>query len=259
MQSACARSKKALIRVALRWLPWGAGLLHGAEVAAILAIPEVIVPPWPGIASAVGLLVTDLKQDAVRTLFQTSGHFGLGRISADLARMQEELSARFCAGQRPQADASYACIADLRHVGQGYELSVPIPDGPPETGALDKVLEAFHTAHAAEYGHACPGNPVEMVNLRVTGRGAIPQLAPGIAASEGLLTQALIRHTDAVFRAAGKLRPFSRPSLTAHPCRLNRPLQAPRSFFKRKPPKSSPPVGRLKSIPRGRLSCHWKC
>ena len=50
----------------------GAGPLHGAEVADMLGIPEVIVPPHPGITSAIGLLTTDLKYDAVRTAFQVS-------------------------------------------------------------------------------------------------------------------------------------------------------------------------------------------
>lgn len=186
----------------------GAGPLHGAEVAAMLAIPEVIVPPWPGITSAMGLLVTDLKYDAVRTLFQTSGRFDLGRINADLALMQDDLAARFRADNIPAADVTYARIGDLRYVGQGYELKVPIPDGPLDTFAMDGVLQAFHAAHAAEYGHAFSANPVEVVNLRVIGRGAMPQLAPGKAALGGSLATALIRHSDTVFRVDGRLRAF---------------------------------------------------
>mgnify|MGYP003460754529 FL=1 len=186
----------------------GAGPLHGAEVAAMLAIPEVIVPPWPGITSAMGLLVTDLKYDAVRTLFQTSGRFDLARINADLAGMQDDLAARFAADQIPAGDLSYARIGDLRYVGQGYELKVPIPDGPVDATAVDGVIAAFHAAHAAEYGHAFPANPVEVVNLRVIGRGAMPRLAPGRAPEGGSLDQALVRHADAVFRVNGKLAPY---------------------------------------------------
>jgi N-methylhydantoinase A len=59
----------------------GAGPLHGAEVAAMLQVPEVIVPPYPGITSAMGLLTADLKYDAIRTQFQTSVRFDLARLS----------------------------------------------------------------------------------------------------------------------------------------------------------------------------------
>ena len=61
-------------------------------------------------------------------------------------------------------------LAFMRYVGQGYELKVPIPDGPVDDVTMAAVLAAFHTAHAAEYGHAFPQNPVEVVNLRVIGR-----------------------------------------------------------------------------------------
>ena len=73
----------------------GAGPLHGAEVAAMLEVPEVIVPPYPGITSAMGLLTTDLKYDATRTQFQNSGLVDLGRLNADFAAMEASLGMQF--------------------------------------------------------------------------------------------------------------------------------------------------------------------
>lgn len=186
----------------------GAGPLHGAEVAAMLAIPEVIVPPYPGITSAMGLLVTDLKYDAVRTLFQTSGQFNLMRINADLAAMQDDLAERFAADKIAPDDVVYSRIGDLRYVGQGYELKVPIPDGQVDGAAMDAVLAAFHKAHADEYGHAFPQNPVEVVNLRVVGRGTMPRLAPQQVGKSGSLDLALLRHSETVFRVNGTLSPY---------------------------------------------------
>jgi N-methylhydantoinase A len=75
----------------------GAGPLHGAEVARALGIPEVIVPPYPGITSAMGLLTTDLKYDAIRTQFQVSGKVDLNRLNADLFEMERRLAAQFAA------------------------------------------------------------------------------------------------------------------------------------------------------------------
>src|SRR4029079_5535986 len=73
----------------------GAGPLHGAEVASMLGIPEVIVPPYPGITSAMGLLTTDIKYDAIRTQFQVSGAVDLARLNADCREMETELAAQF--------------------------------------------------------------------------------------------------------------------------------------------------------------------
>ena len=82
----------------------GAGPLQGAEVAAILDIPEVIVPPYPGITSAMGLLTTDFKYDSVQTEFQVSGAVDLKKLNKSLAEMQAGLAARFEADHIPLAE-----------------------------------------------------------------------------------------------------------------------------------------------------------
>ena len=73
----------------------GAGPLHGVEVAAMLGFREVIVPPYPGITSAMGLLTTDLKYDTIRTQFQVSGNVDLDRLNADIAAMEDQLRRQF--------------------------------------------------------------------------------------------------------------------------------------------------------------------
>lgn len=231
----------------------GAGPLHGAEVAAMLAIPEVIVPPYPGITSAMGLLETDLKYDAVRTLFQTSGQFNLTRINADLAAMQADLAGRFVADKIAPADVTYARIGDLRYVGQGYELKVPIPDGPVDEAAMDTVLAAFHKAHAAEYGHAFPQNPVEVVNLRVIGRGAMPRLAPGQAGKGGTLDSALIRHSDTVFRVNGTLAPYTAAIYQRALLPVGQPFAGPAIILQKDTTSVVPPGWQAEVHPAGSL------
>ena len=97
----------------------GAGPLHGAEVADMLGVPEVIVPPHPGITSAVGLLISDLRYDAIRTSFQVSGAADLARINADFAAMAKELADRFTAdgidlAQRHASSAAATCAMSAR-------------------------------------------------------------------------------------------------------------------------------------------------
>src|SRR5262249_41103214 len=105
----------------------GAGPLHGADVARALGIPEVVIPAYPGITSAVGLLTTDLKYDAVRTEFQAGDAVDLARLNADFAAMQSELARQLAAAGVPLEDAMFHRAGDLRYVGQGYELRVPFP------------------------------------------------------------------------------------------------------------------------------------
>ena len=63
----------------------------------MLGFPEVIVPPYPGITSAMGLLTTDLKYDTIRTAFQVSGKVDLARLNADFAAMELQLQKQFAA------------------------------------------------------------------------------------------------------------------------------------------------------------------
>ena len=92
----------------------GAGPLHGVEVAAMLGIPEVIVPPYPGINSAMGLLTTDIKYDAIRTQFQVMGNVDVDRLNADCQAMESQLSAQFDADHIPASDVSFERVGDLR-------------------------------------------------------------------------------------------------------------------------------------------------
>lgn len=190
----------------------GAGPLHGAEVAAMLGIPEVIVPPHPGITSAMGLLTTDLKYDAIRTQFQVSTTIDLDRLNRDCAEMEESLAEQFQADRVPNAQTGFLRTADLRYVGQGYELSVSLPSGALTGSNIAEVWEAFHTAHTAEYGHAFRESPIEIVNLRVTGTGQMPKILAGRAAPGGSLEAALVRTAPCVFRsAAGPLSTHHTP------------------------------------------------
>ena len=189
----------------------GAGPLHGVEVAAMLGIPEVIVPPFPGITSAMGLLTTDLKYDAIRTQFQVSGAVDLDRLNRDLAAMEASLMAQFEADKIEGDRVGFQRIGDLRYVGQGYELKIPLPGGTLTEAALAGIWSDFHAAHAAEYGHAFAASPIELVNVRVSGIGRMPKLTSLKAPRGGTLAAALLRTGSCVFRVDGTLAAFETP------------------------------------------------
>jgi len=186
----------------------GAGPLHGAEVAQMLSIPEVIVPPYPGITSAMGLLTTDLKYDAIRTQFQVSGKVDLNRLNADLFEMERRLAAQFAADHLDAAKLRFVRDGDLRYVGQGYELKIPFPNGALKTGDLERIWQLFHEAHQREYGHSFSANPIEIVNVRVSGIGAMPKIQKIKPTEGGSLTGARVRAGRCMFRVGGELRSF---------------------------------------------------
>lgn len=186
----------------------GAGPLHGVEVAAMLGIREVIVPPYPGITSAMGLLTTDLKYDATTTEFQVSTAIDLDRLNRDLEQMEADLSAMFAADRIDLSAVRFERAADLRYVGQGYELRVPLPRGRIGAADLEAAWAAFHEIHTAEYGHAFPESPIEIVNVKVAGIGRIDKLKALKPVAGGALAAAKIRTGRCVFRVDGKLAHF---------------------------------------------------
>jgi N-methylhydantoinase A len=186
----------------------GAGPLHAVEVAATLGFTEVIVPPYPGITSAMGLLTTDLKYDAIRTQFQVSSSVALDRLNADIAAMEQELERQFAADHLESAGMSFVRDGDLRYVGQGYELKIPFPAGVIGEQELAKVWARFHQAHEREYGHAFPDSPIEIVNLRVVGIGQMPKIAKLVAPQGATLSEARVKTGQCVFRVDGALRAF---------------------------------------------------
>lgn len=186
----------------------GAGPLHGAEVARQLGIPEVIVPPYPGITSAMGLLTTDLKYDEVRTQFQNSQSVDLTRLNADFRDMEQKLARQYRSDKVAGAKVRYHRFADLRYVGQGYELKVAVPAGRLAARSLAEVWEAFHRAHKREYGHAFRDSTIEIVNIRVSGTGTIPKLKKFRPPEGGSLKKALLQKRACVFRVGARLDAF---------------------------------------------------
>jgi N-methylhydantoinase A len=169
------------------------------------------VPAYPGITSAVGLLTTDLKYDAVRTEFQAGEAIDLDRLNRDLAVMQEELARQLAADGVAATDAAFERSGDLRYVGQGYELRVPFPDGPLDPPALRLVLHSFGELHRVEYGHVFEASPIEIVNIRVSGIGHMPKIAASRPTGGGSLAEALVKTAPCAFRSNGRLATIMTP------------------------------------------------
>lgn len=188
----------------------GAGPLHAAGVASMLGVVRVLIPPYPGITSAMGLLTTDLQYDALRTAFEVKGTVDCGRMTSLFGDMETELRDLFAKDGVDADKISLQRIGDLRYVGQGYELKVEFPDGPLTEAALETVWHAFHEQHRKEYGHAFEQSPIEIVTIKVRGLGEIKKLStlPESAASGPTEP---VGTGQCVFRVADELDTYKTP------------------------------------------------
>ena len=186
----------------------GAGPLHGAEVAAMLAIPEVIVPPYPGINAAFGLLTTDLRYDAVKTAFMGQRAVDIGRLNRDFQELEAQLQAMLQADGVAPEQAVLQRSVDLRYVGQGYELRVPFATGDLDEAAITDLWREFEAAHVDEYGQMFEARPVEIVNIRVAAIGPGPKIRSPRVRFGKSVDAARVRTRTSVFRCEGRLESF---------------------------------------------------
>jgi N-methylhydantoinase A len=144
----------------------GAGPLHAAHVAHKLDFDRVVVPRFPGVLSAVGVCTTDLRYEFTQTRFSLLEVCDHDSLVDDYAGLAAEAHDQFDDDGVPMDERTLIRLVDCRYEGQGYELTIPVADGedvlPPAT-----VRERFDARHQEEFGHAFPGNPVELVTERV--------------------------------------------------------------------------------------------
>jgi N-methylhydantoinase A len=152
----------------------GAGPLHAVSIAAECGIDTVLVPPQPGLASAFGLLVADVKHDFSRTLVERIDRARPDRLEEVFAELAGAAAAALAAEGLSGDRTAFERALDLRYVGQSYQLTIPIPAGAALTAELlAAARRSFNELHRATYGYAEPAEPCEIVNLRVAGLGLI--------------------------------------------------------------------------------------
>lgn len=164
----------------------GAGPLHAAALARDLRMRGVLVPAFPGAFSALGLLLSDVRQDYVTSELLALSNAAPARVKAILealrARGERELLAQGFARERLRYEYAF----DLRYVGQGYELTIDLPDVPASNVDLEILRTRFDQHHLQVTGHAAPEEPVEIVNFRVTAVAQVPQAPVGAAFPGGV-------------------------------------------------------------------------
>lgn len=147
----------------------GAGPMAAAFLAEELDIDEVVIPRFPGTLSAWGMLRTDLRHDLTTSFFQPVAGSDFSALDTQYTQLEAEGEKALIAQGIAADSVSAQRTADMRYIGQEYTINVEVAPGQ----SLDDMLDAFHVAHKAKYGHCNLAAPVEFVNLRVAAFGYI--------------------------------------------------------------------------------------
>ena len=187
-------------------LPFGgAGPLHGGALARLLGMPTILVPPGPGVLSALGLLVSNLKAEFTRTCLQKAGAFDVSTVAGVFGQLDAEARAWLDAEDVPAEARRITWHASLRYQHQGFELFVPWAGSDVTEASAAATVAAFHRLHERLYTFAQEDTPVEIVTLRVDARGVFPAPALRELPPAGPLEAAGLG-TQAVFLEAGPVQ-----------------------------------------------------
>ncbi|MGY2083597.1 hydantoinase/oxoprolinase family protein [Blastococcus sp. SYSU DS0539] len=154
----------------------GSGSLLACRLMDILNLPRTLVPPNPGNVSAFGLLTVDVRNDYVQTVVSKHLDLDLDRVRSVYADLEAQAQTALDGEGFGRDEQRMQRTADLRYVGQAFEVRVPVADGELDRAAAEEVAQAFHAAHHQLYGYDFADDPrqaVEWVNLRVSGIGPI--------------------------------------------------------------------------------------
>ncbi len=182
----------------------GAGPAHANQLAAANEITTLLIPPSPGIASALGLLVTDLKRDYSTTLIGRLDQVKAATLAAAFNALEEQGLEDLVREGLHQDEIDFVHQLDLRYVGQGYELTLPTDGMNFAEHGFDELTQAFHREHERSYGHSAPQEPIEFVNIRVSAIGRIEKPRPQDAApaEDDSTARALKARREVYFRGS---------------------------------------------------------
>ena len=153
----------------------GAGPVHSLALADALNIPEVLVPLYPGIHSAVGLLVADNQHDFRRSYLAPIDQADLGYLEKVYAELEAEGRAQLTQEGIAKNDQEIQRFAEIRYIGQAHEVNLPVPSGKITKTTLEQIRKRFHEAHFQLFSHSSPQAPTMLVTLAIKAIGRTPK------------------------------------------------------------------------------------
>ncbi len=153
----------------------GAGPMNACHLAREIHSKEVVVPPTPGVLSALGGLIADLKNDFIKTVYTDLSTEAMPTVRNEFRLLNEAANRWLFDDQGHQGDHRVTYSAEMRYRGQSFEIDTPFngEDLEDETAAVQALAAAFHNEHARVYGHADHHAPIQIISLRLIISGSV--------------------------------------------------------------------------------------
>ncbi len=184
----------------------GAGPLHAVEIASELGLPHVVVPPTPGVTSALGILQVDLRHDILRPVLQQAGQID----PKALAKTYEELGAQaleILEDERIPGDRrTIELSVDARYYGQTPYMNLKLEQAPQSVADIEAIVAQYRSQYLNEFGYELPEDvaAVELVNARVGAIGLTDDVELPKAFGSAEASEALRESRDVYFDEAGE-------------------------------------------------------
>ena len=147
----------------------GGGPLHACSLAERLSISKVIIPPYPGVWSAFGLLTADIKHDLTQSIIKPLTMEILPQLEVSFKELVHEGINQCVEDGFNQDEVIVVKAVDVRLIGQSYEITVPYSNN------IREISQLFDTAHNQAYGYSSPEAPHEIINIRVSAIVPLPK------------------------------------------------------------------------------------
>jgi N-methylhydantoinase A len=187
----------------------GAGPMLACHVARELNMGRIVIPPTPGVLSAFGGLIADIKNDFIQTVYLDLEDANMPTISDGFAKLRAEALNWLRQEQSFMDEATLLYSADMRYRGQSFEIDTLLGEMDIEAGDSNALAAAFHGEHERLYEHADVDAPIQVINLRlvIVGQPPKPELPPLAQAKDELAPVQEVRvyadgawHQAAIYR-----------------------------------------------------------
>jgi N-methylhydantoinase A/oxoprolinase/acetone carboxylase beta subunit len=184
----------------------GAGPFFAAQIALEVGTPWVVVPPYPGVTAALGLLATDMVYEFGATVYQRVSKLDASALQQAFDELERRARAQLEEDGVAAERILVQRVCECRYLGQGYELRVDAPSGAVDATWVDRVRRDFHEIHEREYSRRFEDSDIEIPNVRVRGIGLMPPLEmPEVEQGPESPEAALDDEREAWFRIDGRL------------------------------------------------------
>lgn len=171
----------------------GAGPVHAYQVGRRIGVKKVIYPYAAGVASSLGLLVAPATSEHVHSYTADLASVDWQRLERIFNEMEEKARASLLASGVPEDAIRITRSADIRYTGQGYEVSVQLPDGPLSAGRLPAIQAEFERTYRQLYGRILPGVAIQGISWRVVASGPEPYVATPATGGGGEPVEACLK------------------------------------------------------------------